>query len=99
MSDDLAPLGAALDELFRRLGVPDADSMARLTNGWEALAGEPWAGRSRPLYIQDGTLVVEAATPSLVAFLKYGVTGLLASLRDQLGPGVVHRVEVRPPGR
>ena len=32
----------------------------------------PWSGRSRPLFIQGKTLVVEAGAPSMVAFLRYG---------------------------
>lgn len=96
---ELAPLGSALDELFRRLGIPDPELMSRLAGDWDTVAGDPWAGRSRPVYIRDRTLVVEAASPSLVAFLRYGVTGLLATLEETLGKGVVARVEVAPPSR
>ena len=71
MSDDLTP-----SELrWRRcskLGMSDPMAMARIAAGWDELAGTPWSGRSRPLFIQGKTLVVEAGAPSMVAFLRYG---------------------------
>jgi hypothetical protein len=35
----------------------------------------------------------------VVAFLKYGVTGLLQTLAARFGEGVVTAVDVVPPGR
>ena len=57
------------------------------------------SGRSAPVVVQDRTLVVEAFSPSMVAFLRYGVADLLRRLTGVLGPDVVSRIEVRPPAR
>jgi hypothetical protein len=94
---DLTSFQTSVDEMFRRLGLSDPMTLARLTGSWDELAGTPWAGRSKPLFIQGKTLVVEAAAPSMVAFLRYGSAGLVTALGEALGPGVIERVEVRAP--
>ena len=70
--DDLTPFRTSLEEDVRKLGMSDPMAMARIAAGWDELAGTPWSGRSRPLFIQGKTLVVEAGAPSMVAFLRYG---------------------------
>jgi predicted nucleic acid-binding Zn ribbon protein len=98
MSDnDLTPFRTSLEEMFRRMGLSDPIVMSRLSGGWDELAGSPWSGRSRPLFIQGKTLVVEAAAPSMVAFLRYGSAELVASLKDVIGEGVIDQIEVRAP--
>lgn len=97
--EDLEPLASTIDDVFTRLGLPDPRLMSEITREWDELAGTPWAGRSRPVMIENKTLVVEASAPSMVAFLKYGEAGLLQTLRERLGAGLIESVEVRPPGR
>lgn len=97
--EDLEPLSESLTDVFTRLGLPDPVLNSKLSEEWEALAGSPWSGRSRPLYIRAGTLYVEASSPSTVAFLRYAVTALLETMQTRFGPGVVEAVEVVPPPR
>ncbi|HET9203036.1 MAG TPA: DUF721 domain-containing protein [Acidimicrobiia bacterium] len=94
---DLTSFQTSIEEMFRKLGLSDPMALARLTGSWDELAGTPWAGRSKPLFIQGKTLVVEAAAPSMVAFLRYGSATLVTTLNDVLGPGVIDRIEVRAP--
>ena len=71
MSDgDLTSFGASLEAMFRKMGMSDPMALSRLASGWDDLAGTPWSGRSKPLFIQGKTLVVEAESPSMVAFLQ-----------------------------
>ncbi len=88
----------SLDGMFRRLGLPDPVVMATLSSEWDELAGTPWSGRSKPLYIQGTTLVVQASSGSVVAFLRYGESGLLTRLSEKFGEGVVDSVDIRVPG-
>jgi predicted nucleic acid-binding Zn ribbon protein len=94
---DLTSLGASLEALFRKMGMSDPMALARLAAGWDELAGPPWSGRSKPLFIQGKTLVVEAGAPSMVAFLRYGGADLVAALARALGEGVIEKIEVRGP--
>ena len=96
---DLEHFSDSVDDMFRRLGLPDPVVMATLSSEWDDLAGTPWTGRSKPLYIKGTTLVVEASSASMVAFLRYGEQGLLAVLEKRLGRGVVTGVEIRAPAR
>lgn len=96
---DLEHFSDSVDDMFRRLGLPDPVVMATLSSEWDELAGSPWSGRSKPLYIKGSTLVVEASSASMVAFLRYGEKGLIEALEKRLGTGVVSGVEIRAPGR
>ena len=96
--DDLEPFNESIDDVFAKLGLPDPVLISQIAAEWDELAGSPWVGRSKPLYVRSGTLVVEASSPSMVAFLRYGENTLLTQLEDRFGKGVVSAVEVVPPG-
>ena len=95
---DLEHISEAVDDMFARLGLPDPVVMATVSSEWDQLAGPPWQGRSTPLYIRGKTLVVEAASASMVAFLRYGETTLIEKLAERLGPGVIEAVDIKTPG-
>lgn len=94
---DLDSFQKSLEATFRKLGLPDPALMSQLVEGWDELAGDPWRGRSKPLVVEGRTLIVEASTPSMVAFLRYGTAGLMDCLQERFGPGVIDEIEVRPP--
>lgn len=96
---DLEPFADSLDDMFKRLGLPDPVVMASLSAEWEELAGPPWSGRSKPLYIKGSTLVVEASSGSMIAFLRYGERGLLETLASRFGEGTIQSIDIRAPGR
>jgi predicted nucleic acid-binding Zn ribbon protein len=98
VSSDLEPVGETIDGVFTRLGVANPKVMAELSRSWDEIAGSPWAGRSKPVVVRGKVLVVEASQPSVVAFLKYGVSSLLETLAGRFGEGVVTGVEVMAPG-
>lgn len=97
--NDMEPFSESLDDVFSRLGLPDPVLISQISEQWDELAGKPWVGRSKPLYVRDRTLVVEASAPSMVAFLRYGESALVEALRTRFGEGVVDAVEVVAPGR
>lgn len=96
---DLEPFSESVDDMFKKMGLPDPVVMAAVSSEWDDLAGTPWTGRSTPLYIKGTTLVVEASSASMVAFLRYGESGLLQSLAKRFGSGTIESVEIRSPGR
>lgn len=99
MSDrnEMSSFESTMMEMFRRLGLPDPLLVGRIKNEWDELAGNPWIGRSQPVTVQGKTLVVEANSPSLVAFLRYGIEDLLRAMESRFGAGVIDSVEVRGP--
>lgn len=96
---DLEHFSDSMDDMFRKLGLSDPAVMAALTTEWDEMAGAPWAGRSKPLYVKGSTLVVEASSGSMVAFLRYGEVDLLAKLVERFGEGTIRGVEIQAPGR
>jgi hypothetical protein len=95
--DDLEHISESVDDMFTKLGLPDPVVMATISSEWDQLAGPPWRGRSSPLYVHGRTLVVEAASASMIAFLRYGEKGLVESLAERLGTGVIDTIEIRSP--
>jgi hypothetical protein len=89
----------SMKEMFRRMGLPDPLLVGAIKSEWDQLAGAPWSGRSTPITIQGKTLVVEALSPSMIAFLRYGVNDLLVRIHQRLGPGLIEAVDVRGPTR
>jgi len=97
--EGLTSFESSLDEMMRRMGLPDPALMAQLSAEWDSVAGDPWRGRSRPLTVQNKTLVVEASAPSMVAFLRYAQQGLLDAIAARFGDGVIDTVDIRSPER
>ena len=95
----LEPFSDSIAAVFARLGAPDPVTVFKIIEEWESLAGKPWVGRSKPLYVRGRTLVVEAFSPSMIAFLRYGESGLLEAIGDRFGDSAVDAVEVVAPGR
>jgi hypothetical protein len=96
---DLEHFSESVNDMFAKLGLPDPVVMAAVSSEWDELAGAPWSGRSRPLYIKGTTLVVEASSASMVAFLRYGESSLVEKLDDRFGKGTIATVDIRAPGR
>lgn len=96
---DLEHFSESVDDMFKKLGLPDPVVMSALSSEWDELAGPPWSGRSKPLYIKGTTLVVEASSGSMVAFLRYGEANLLEALATRFGAGTIETLDIRPPGR
>lgn len=94
---DLEHFSESVDDMFARLGLPDPMVMAAVSTEWERLAGPPWSGRSKPLYVRSKTLVVEASSASMVAFLRYGESSLLERLRERFGDGVIEAIDIKVP--
>lgn len=97
--NDMESFETSMKDMFRRMGLPDPLLVRAIKSEWDVLAGTPWTGRSFPVTIQGKTLVVEAASPSMIAFLKYGITDLLGRLQKRFGADVIAAVDVRGPAR
>lgn len=93
------PIGELLRTLMERYRLVDPDTWTRLRNEWDTVAGQPWSGRTTPLSLKNGELVVEAVTPAAVSMLRYGVVSLMEKLGAEYGDGVVTSVRVIPPTR
>jgi hypothetical protein len=92
-------LEEAMKGVLAQLGLPAPSISDSLRENWAEVAGEPWGSQTRPLFIRDKELMVEAASAVLVAMLRYGVGDLLRRLDDHLGEGLVESIRVVAPGR
>ena len=101
MGTEPEPIRDVLDQVLRDLGVGRPLDVAQLVGDWDQVAGEPWAGRSRPVSLDGSELVVEAFDGATASLLRYQVAGLVGRLAAVLGEGLVASVRgrVAPPGR
>ena len=98
-SDGPEPIRSVLDDVMRRLGVARAVDVAQLVTDWDEIAGEPWAGRSRPAVLEGGDLVVEVPDGAAASLLRYQVGALVKRLDEVVGQGLVTSVRVRVAAR
>ncbi len=92
---DLEHVGAGLDGLLRRLGMPEAVDLERLVREWSELAGDPWAATATPVGWRDGVLVVEVPDGTTATLLRYETETLIGRLTKALGGALVTGVRIR----
>ena len=88
-------LNELLEGLLADLGVARPIDTAELVDRWDDLAGEPFAGRSRPVHLDDGALVVEVADGATATLLRYHEAELIGRLGAELGQGLVSSIRTR----
>ncbi|MBT8215139.1 MAG: DUF721 domain-containing protein [Acidimicrobiia bacterium] len=91
-------LDEVMDLVLSRIGVAAARHLDRLTTDWDALAAVPWSGRTRPLSLQEGHLVVGVDSGATASLVKYDIHGLIERLEAAIGPGIVSTVSLKVVG-
>ena len=94
-SGDLEPISRDVEELLEKLGMPAALDLATLADDWDRVAGDPFAGVSRPVGFADGDLVVEVVDGAAATLLKYRLGSLLDRLSEGFGEDAVRRIRIR----
>jgi len=91
-----------LDRVVRGMGAPGTDAVELVFGRWSEVVGSVLAGHTRPVALEQATLVLEADDPAVVSHVRWLEQDLLARLAELLGPDRVLAVEVRvrrPGGR
>ena len=93
----------SLEEIMRGvlagMGLPAPSISQTLQENWAKVAGEPWTGNTRPLFVREKELIVEAVSMALVGMLRYCIGDLLRHIDEHLGEGIVDSVRVVGPTR
>jgi predicted nucleic acid-binding Zn ribbon protein len=79
--------------------VPDAKGITTVFDDWAAIVGEVTASRTRPVAIDDGTLVIATDEPAVATQVRYLESQLLTRLAEVCGAGRVTKIAVRVEGR
>lgn len=88
-------LRALLDRVLRGFGAPGTDAVELVFGRWAEVVGGVLAARTRPVALEQETLVLEADDPAVVSHVRWLEQDLLTRLAELLGAGRVRRVEVR----
>ena len=84
-----------LDRVVRGRGAPDVDTVEMVFNHWDEVVGGVLATQTRPVSIDEGRLVLEAADPAVVSHVTWLESELIERLDELLGAGRVTAVSVR----
>jgi predicted nucleic acid-binding Zn ribbon protein len=89
----------SLVELTSQLRVAGPDAMRIVSEHWSTLVGQELAPHVRLGSLRNGTLTLEVDDAAWAAPLRYLESGIVDTLAEHLGPGVIHavRVAVRRP--
>jgi hypothetical protein len=88
------PITELLGLVVEQAGVTFGTGLARLKEGWEAIAGEAWAD-TRPMMIRDGLLVVEVPNGARASLLRFESDTLRERIHERFGPGFVTGIRLR----
>ena len=83
-----------LAAVIERHGGPASLAGARLLEEWPEVGGE-WGGRSRPISVKDGVLVLEVDGGGDATLLRYDEGSLRARIQARYGSGLVRSIRVR----
>ena len=87
-------VGPAIARVLSRIGAsPSPQTMELVFSRWAELAGPELAAHSRPMRLQDSTLVVGADHPAWATRARMDSEVILARAR-QLGDRTIERIEV-----
>jgi len=84
----------SLVELTSELRVAGPDAMRIVSEQWPALVGRELAPHVHLGSLRNGTLTLEVDDPVWAAPLRYLESGIVGTLADHVGPGVVHTVRI-----
>ena len=93
--DDLpVSLHDSLIELTSELRVAGPDAMRIVQAQWPTLVGRELAPHVRLGSLRNGTLTLEVDDPAWATPLGYLESGIVETLAEHLGPGVVQTVKI-----
>lgn len=89
----------SLVELTSELRVAGPDAMRVIESQWQAIVGRELAPHVRLGSLRDATLTLEVDDPVWAGPLRYLESGIVETLTERLGAGVVQtvRIAVRKP--
>ena len=95
MSDDPRPISHGLDRVLRSLGTPGVAATRTVFSHWEELVGSETSLHAKPVSLDGECLLVVVDEPGWATRFRYEQAGLLRHFAEELGEGVVTRIDVR----
>jgi YD repeat-containing protein len=95
LGDDPRPITDSLDRVLRGLGNPGVAAVRTVFSEWENLVGPDTAAHAKPVSLDGHCLLVVVDEPGWATRFRYEQAGLLQRFTDELGEGVVTRIDVR----
>ena len=93
--DEPHPIGESVDRVLRGLGNPGVAAVRTVFSEWDELVGAETAAHAKPVSLDGQCLLVVVDEPGWATRFRFEHAGLLRRFADELGEGVVTRVDVR----
>lgn len=90
-------IGALTRSIFRDMGWDEQVARSRVLDDWATLVGAQVADKCAPTSLRDGELRIEAVSTAWATQLRLLSSTLLARIADQVGAGVVRRIDISGP--
>ncbi len=90
--------GEILRELMKTKGWPLEDPSGTIFSSWKSVAGEPAAGHSKPVEIEDGVLLVDVDHPGWKQVLLLDKASLLQRARAAAPGAHIKDIRLRVKG-
>jgi predicted nucleic acid-binding Zn ribbon protein len=94
-ADEPRPLSSSLDDVLRELGSPGAGAVRTVFSDWADLVGPATAAHAKPVSLDGACLLVVVDEPGWATRFRYEQANLLRRFADELGDGVITRIDVR----
>ncbi|WP_246465051.1 DUF721 domain-containing protein [Ruania alkalisoli] len=95
---DPAPLGNTVDALARQLGWSRPLSIGGVIGRWREVVGDQIADHCTPETFDEGVLIVRADSTAWATQIRLLIPQLDRRLAEEVGEGVVTRIQVLGPG-
>lgn len=93
--DGPRPISDGLDRVLRGLGNPGVAAVRTVFSEWEELVGAHTAEHAKPVSLDGQCLLVVVDESGWATRFRYEQAGLLKRFAEELGEGVVTRIDVR----
>jgi predicted nucleic acid-binding Zn ribbon protein len=93
--DEPRPIAESVDRVLRSLGNPGVAAVRTVFSEWERLVGPETAAHAKPVSLDGHCLLVVVDEPGWATRFRFEQAGLLGRVAEELGAGVVTRVDVR----
>ncbi|SJM63300.1 DUF721 domain-containing protein [Gulosibacter sp. 10] len=90
--------GDLLSNLFQQYGWEQPLAQARVIDSWTELAGERTAEHARPLYVEDGTLVVQCDSTAWATQLRTMRSNILGTIAERVPDAGIEDLRFLNPG-
>lgn len=88
-------MSRSVDRLMKHMKAPEVSIIESVFSRWPELVGEVIGGHTRPVRIEDGTLLIEVDDPAWASEMEWMGEELVRQIRTKLDTDQIRSLAVR----